>query len=137
MLLWPVAVHAYEPVDAKSLIKACWAISEEQRASGATGTMRHGAARTVGCLEQVVIEQVHFMFDETSLSPTKAQEWLGQLRIGIQKLYWAIYNGHRGCDPMCGTMYYLFHLPRNADVLERMIRDMADVRNDYGLAPKE
>ena len=137
VLLWPGAMHGYEPVDAKPLIEAFWAISEEKRASGVTGTMRYGATESVDCLEKVVIEQVRYMFHEVDLPPAQAQKWLDQMNIGHMKLYWAIYNDHRGCNLMCGTMYQLFHLPAHADVLEKIIRDMVDVRNEYKMGPKQ
>jgi hypothetical protein len=137
VLLWPAPVEAYEPVDAKPLIDACWAISAAQRASGVTATMRKGAAQSVGCLEKMIIEQVRVMFDEIILTPAQAQEWLDMLRLGIRKLYWAIYNSHRGCDPTCGTKDPLIDLTAHGDVLEQMIRVMADTRNEYSIEPKE
>ncbi len=123
--------RALEPrsVDPEKMIKACWKISKKDRDSGVTGRMRHGAARTVGCLEEVIIGQVKIMFEPDVLSAAQAQKYLDQLRNGAGKLYWDIYNNHKGC--FCGTMYQLLHLSGIADILERMIRVMARQRNEF------
>jgi hypothetical protein len=120
---------AYEPVDAEKLIKGCWDISEEKRSSGATGTMRHGAAITLGCMEKVIVDQSKAIFDPKYMSPEKIQKHLDQIQIGTQKIYWALYNGHDRCPEVCGTMNHLLHLPPNIDVLEQIIRDIARERN--------
>ena len=93
--------------------------------------MRKGTARTVGCLETVILDQVDILFDEGGLSRQQAQDWLNLLQLGVQKLYWAIYNENRAC--FCGTMYTLFHLARNADILEHMIEVIIDQRTQYRL----
>ena len=120
--------------DAQALIDKCWDMSLEKRSSGNTSRMRSGHLDTVLCLERVVLDQVEIMFPgvrEQNLSREVAQEKLRQLRFAVGGLYWAIYNGHKGCGISCGTIYYTFHLPPISRVLEDMIRAMIDVRNRY------
>ena len=122
----------FEPIDAETLIQPCWAISEEKRASGVTALMRKGTLETVLCLERVILDQVEILFpDGKYLSRAQAQEKLKRLRFAYGSLYWFIYNEHQGCDPSCGTMKYVFHLAENAALLEKMIRDMMEQRNQY------
>ncbi len=130
----PTAMAGGKPfqlIDAEALIKACWAISEVKRASGVTGLMRKGAAETVGCLKEVILDQVEIMFEPEYLSREQATKELDRIRDAYQGLYWSIYNGHRGCDPSCGTMKHVSHLAENASLLEKMIRDMIAQRNEY------
>ena len=120
--------------EAQTLIDACWEISRKDRESGVTGRMRNGAANTVGCLEEAVLDQLQHLFpDGKPLSREKAQEHLDRIQIGVQKLYWSIYNEHAGCDPFCGTMYQVFHLSPNARILEDIIRTLIRQRKEYGL----
>ena len=76
--------------DAQTLIDACWEISRKDRESGVTGRMRSGAADTVGCLEEVVLDQLQPLFpDGKYMSRKQAQEHLDRIQIGVQKLYWS------------------------------------------------
>ena len=120
--------------EAQTLIDACWEISRKDRESGVTGRMRSGSADTIGCLEEIVLDQVDALFpDGKYLSRRKAREYLDMIEIGVQKLYWSIYNEHVGCDPFCGTMYQVFHLSPNARILEDMIRALVRQRKEYDL----
>ena len=119
-----------EGIDAQALIDACWAISLEDRSSGVTGRMRHGAAKTVRCLEDVILDQVEILFpDGEYLSREQAKQKLDALAEAVQTMYWSIYNGNIACDPSCGTMWHVMHLASHAQILEQMIRDIAYVRN--------
>ena len=120
--------------DAQVLIDACWEISRKDRESGVTGRMRNGHADTIVCLEEVILDQLQPLFpDGEYLSRQKAREYLDMIQIGVQKLYWSIYNEHAGCDPFCGTIYQVFHLSPNARILEEMIRRLVRQRKEYGL----
>ncbi|MEE9250037.1 MAG: hypothetical protein V3U93_02790 [Alphaproteobacteria bacterium] len=122
----------FQPIDAKALIKPCWNLSEEKRASGVTATMRQGALDTVLCLEKVILDQVEILFpDGKYLSRSQAEKKLERLGSAIQTFYWSLYNEHTGCKHFCGTMWQVLHLAKNADFLEQMIRDLADQRNRY------
>lgn len=124
----------FEPIDSEAMIEKCWALSKEDRDSGVTGRMRSGAANTIGCLEKVVLDQLQPLFpDGKYMSRKQAREHLDRIRIGVQKLYWSIYNEHVGCDPFCGTIYQVFHLSPNARILEDMIRALVRQRKEYGL----
>ena len=120
--------------DAQNLIDGCWEISRKDRESGVTGRMRSGAAKTVGCMEETVLDQLQPLFpDGKYMSRKQAQEHLDRIRIGVQKLYWSIYNEHVGCESFCGTIYQVFHLSPNARILEDMIRALVRQRKEYGL----
>ncbi len=122
----------FQPIDAKALIKPCWDLSEEKRSSGVTATMRQGALDTVLCLEKVILDQVEILLpDGQNLSRAQAEEKLERLRFALGSFYWSIYNGHIGCKGFCGTMWHTAHLNKIAHVLEGVIGDMADQRNQY------
>jgi hypothetical protein len=121
-------------IDAQALIDACWAISLEDRSSGVTGRMRHGAAKTVRCLEDVILDQVEILFpDGEYLSREQAKQKLDALAEAVQTMYWSIYNENIACDPSCGTYWHDLHLHGNAHILEHMLREIVRVRNMYGL----
>lgn len=81
-----------------------------------------------------MLDQVDALFPNGEyLSRQKAREYLDMIEVGVQKLYWSIYNEHAGCDPFCGTIYQVFHLPPNARILENMIRALVRQRREYGL----
>ena len=123
-----------EGIDAQALIDACWAISLEDRSSGVTGRMRHGAAKTVRCLEDVILDQVEILFpDGEYLSREQAKQKLDALAEAVQTMYWSIYNGNIACDPSCGTYWHDLHLHGNAHILEHMLREIIRIRNMYGL----
>ncbi len=134
---WAGGRGPYDPIDAKKLIKDCWAISKEKRDSGTTSEMRYGTAETVGCLQNVVREQAKILFDPKYLKELNLDKRLNELADAIQKIYWKINNEHRGCDLSCGTMYQLFHLTAHADILEKIIYDMVKKRNDYQINPRD
>ena len=103
--------NSFQPIDAKPLIDACWALSKEDRDSGVTGRMRSGSARSIGCLEGVIHDQAEALFDEETLDSLKLKEQLIKLRKGYQILYWALYNEHSACGlprMACGTMYLAY-----------------------------
>ncbi len=134
LLFTPSAANAggadEKGIDAQALIDACWAISLEDRSSGVTGRMRHGAAKTVRCLEDVILDQVEILFpDGEYLSREQAKQKLDALAEAVQTMYWSIYNENIACDPSCGTMWHPMHLASHAQILEQMIRDIAYVRN--------
>ena len=78
--------NSFQPIDAKPLIDACWALSKEDRDSGVTGRMRSGSARSIGCLEGVIHDQAEALFDEETLDSLKLKEQLIKLRKGYQIL---------------------------------------------------
>ncbi len=94
--------------------------------------MRNGTLDSVLCLEKVILDQVDILFpDGNNLSREEAKYYLDLIKYGIQKFYWAIYNDHVGCAPLCGTIFHLMHLGANSDVIEEMIRDMIRQRKRY------
>ena len=128
--------NPFEPIDAQPLIDACLALSKEDRDSGVTARMRSGGARSIGCLQGVIRDQAEALFDEESLNSLDLEEQLTKIRKGYQTLYWAIYNDHRACRfprMECGTFYHVFHLGEHSSLLEKIIRDMVEQRNEYRL----
>ncbi|MDA1189634.1 MAG: hypothetical protein O2854_08180 [Chloroflexi bacterium] len=121
----------FQPIDAEALIKECWDLSEQKRASGVTAVMREGTLETVSCLEGLIAAQAAEMFAPDIVSGETASTMARDITSSVGKLYWHIYNDHVGCFPACGTMYYLFPSALVADVLEKIIRDMVAQRNDY------
>ena len=124
--------EAFEPIDADALIEKCWLISKEDRDSGVTARMRSGGARTAKCLQDVILDQVEAMFDPKTLTRKEALEKLHLISEGYQTLYWSIYNQHRKCARWCGTDRHVYHLGAYTALLEKIIRDMVDERNEIG-----
>lgn len=129
-------------IDPEPMIKACWDLSEELRASPATPDQLAGAAKSVECLQNLLLDQLEplfagldhhsFPFTERPVNREGFKLTLSELATAYQNLIWEIYNAHRGCDPGCGTMWYSTHLIAYADLLEELIRAVAGQRNEYG-----
>ena len=130
---------SFQPINAEQIIDGCLKISEEDRDSGVTGRARSGMARTVGCLEVEVVNQLQALFPEgaagsfpdgTPKSKAGIEKLIAEMGSSYQGLQWSIWNEHRGCDP-CGTMYQLFHIGKYASLLEEILREVVGVRNEY------
>jgi len=118
------------PIDSEALIGACWAISEQKRASGITNEMRAGAAASIECLERAVLQQAQALFNPDALAALKLEGKLDQINEAYGGYYWSLYNENRECP--CGTMYQVFHLSALAGLVEQMIRDTVRQPNEYG-----
>lgn len=123
----------FQPIDAEALIAECWKVSEEDRGPGAsTAQMRSGTLRTVICFEELIVAQLMILFPNGEyLSPQQGQEYLDQVRNALGKLYWSIYNQHRGCGISCGTIKHPLHLAAIVEVYEDIVRAIIFERNFY------
>ena len=126
--------------DADAMIKDCY--DRHIATSGwTTKEMREANVDYFVCLEEAIIGQ--FTYFDSNLKPPSdpdderstteiVRQQLVDLRTPIQSLYWWIYNENPGCRIHCGTMYFTFHLYANAQVLEKMLRNIVAQRLKYG-----
>jgi len=124
---------AYQPIDAKALIAACWEISKERRDEGSTSAMRSGTGQTVQCLQDEILLNGLAMFKDKAEREAKFKDYIERISFGVQRIYWEIYNDNSMCNPSCGTMFTVFHLWRYSDILEKILDDIVDQRNRYEL----
>lgn len=124
-------IQPFEPINAEALIDACWKISKEDRDSGVTTRMRHGSARSIRCLQNVILDQVDAMFDPKYLSREQAKKQLRKIIEGYQPLMWSIYNEHKSCGVECGTDRHVLHLGDHAALLEDILKQMINERNEF------
>lgn len=128
-------------IDPEPMIKACWDLSEELRASPATPDQVAGAAKSIECLQNLLLDHLEplfagldhhsFPFTERRINRDGFKLTLAELAKAYQNLVWLIYNGHRGCDPGCGTMWFSTHLAAYGGLLEELIRSVVGQRNEY------
>ncbi len=124
----------YQPIDAKVLIDACWEISKEKREGpdANTGTMRQGSVESIKCLEEEILRNGGILLGKKGMDRATMKGHLDSIRTGVGKLYWTIYNEHKGCKiGACGTIHTLFHLPPIAEIFEKLLKDIVDQRNEY------
>ena len=117
--------------EAQKIIDGCWKISQEKRDSGVTPEMREGAADTVACLEKAIVDQTEILFDAQTQSRKEAQGQIDRLREAYEGYYDALLNHNRGCAPDCGSENQPGPNIEYAKLLEKMLRDMFDVREEY------
>lgn len=120
--------------EAQAIIDGCWKISQDQRDSGVTPEMREGAADTVACLEKAVVDQTETLFDPQTLSRKEAQGEIDRLREAYEGYYDALLNHNRGCAPDCGSENQPVPNIEYAKLLEKMLRDIFSVRDEYEIA---
>ena len=122
----------FNSAEAQKYIEDCWAISKEDRDSGAIGRMRHGTVRTATCMEKVILDLTERIFDRDTYTREKMQKRLDAIRENYERLIWDIYNENKGCPP-CGIMYQLEHAFRYAQLLEGITKHMVLAKNENNL----
>jgi hypothetical protein len=120
----------FTPINPDALINGCIEKSQAKLDTGVTARMREGGAEIVRCYEKIILDQASGMFNPEYLSQEVLKSYLDKIRYGYQKLYWALYNGHKKCDLWCGTDKHIYHLSAHEELLEKIIRDMIEERNE-------
>jgi hypothetical protein len=117
--------QVWEILDAKTIIDACRAISEEKRGSGYVGLMAEGGMDSILCLEEAAKTQAAaFGFPAEAF----ARELTG-FREQVMNLYQRIYEETPECRRIfCGMDNELGKYPSTAAHLERIIDAMVRVR---------
>ena len=119
---------------AQEIIDACWAISEDDRASGNTPRMRYGALDSALCMENLILKLVSKYLHKNNPEILKDfQDNLQKLRMGYGRIIWDLYNDHDGCDFSCGTMYHVFHNGYYAHLMEEILKTTVNQIIEYGL----
>jgi hypothetical protein len=120
-----------EPADipeAQAIIDACWAISEELRASINTDDIRYGSLKTALCLEAEIARNMDILVDDPR---ERIEEHLENLRTAHGGLYWSMFNHVEACDLGCGTIFYSFHNTFLAKLYEGILKDVIEQRMRY------
>lgn len=127
--------HARAQSDAQTIIDACWAISQDDRDSGVTSRMREGGLNTALCMEHAFLDLIskHMNKDDAEAQKRYADN-IETLRMSYGRIIWDLYNDHDGCDPMCGTMFHVFHNGVYAHLLEDLLLQTSQQIVDYELA---
>lgn len=118
--------------NAEDLIKHCWDISLEKRSSGNTPLMREGNLDTALCLEHEIIAHASALLTPP---PNEADiiKTMETLRFTYGRFYWDMFNGNRGCNPFCGTENHIRHNWELAKLYEKILSDIIELRNKYGV----
>ncbi len=118
-------------IDADALVARCREMSRQDMESGVTARMREGMANTVECLADEIVRHAGAFFDPRSMTEAEVRQALEDIGASYGKLYWVMYNAHRGCEPGCGTMYHVVHMGALAGLYEEILRDLVRQRNEY------
>lgn len=117
--------------NAEDLIKHCWDISEEKRATPNTAVMRAGNLDTALCLEQEIIKHASALLHKTTKTKTEIIKLMKTIRFSYGGLYWDLYNNNKGCDPFCGTENHIRHNWELAKLYEKILNNIIELRNKY------
>lgn len=131
MLLIPARpAVAYEPINADTLMKACEAPAKKFWDSGVISEMKRGDWAYQDCLEKIFLDQIKVMFDPEDYPVAYARHDLSLLYNAVTLLYRNIYMEHKGCP--CGPSGPLRYNAEYSSILEGMIRQLVEQRNDAG-----
>ena len=119
--------------NAEDLIKHCWDISEEKRASGVTAEMRKGALDSAICLKKEITIQAQALIKDTSITKDEISALLENLNAAYGRLYWLMFNENKACTPSCGTMNHPLHNAYVARAYESILKDIIRLRKEYGV----
>ena len=122
--------------DGSNLGPACWDISDNMRETDNITMLRWGIARTIGCIEYVLLDQVEVVFKPRFLSRRDMRRKIDEISEGYQTFYWSLYNEHRGC--FCEATFNTHHLrayqPVEKGVIDRVSRHGEAYRGEGGFA---
>ena len=71
------------------------------------------------------------LFPSDLYTREKALARLNRIRDSYGRLYWDLYNEHKGC--FCGTIFQVLHMSELATLFEKILRDMIATRRKYGI----
>jgi hypothetical protein len=133
LLFAPLAANGlnWEQIDADGLVDHCREVSREKLESGVTVQMREGMANTIDCLAEEIVRHADAFLLPRTMSDAEVRQALSEIGASHGKLYWLMYNEHKGCQPGCGTMYHVFHVGALAALFQNILRDLVTQRNEY------
>jgi hypothetical protein len=124
--------QAFQPIDADALVGQCWALSKDDLDSGVTARMQEGTTRTLECFQQEITRQGAAFLTPQAMSEAEIGQTLDEINAAYGRLYWAMYNGHKGCAAGgCGTMHHVLPVLALANLHETILRDLVAQRNEY------
>ena len=127
-------INPAQPTAAQQIIDACWALSEDNRASGNTPRMRTGALDSALCMEDAILSLVSRYLNKNDPDIlSQYREDLDKIRAGYGHMMWNLYNDHDGCHAGCGTLFHVFHNDFYAHLLEDILKKTVKQIQDYDL----
>jgi len=115
--------------DPDEIIKHCWDISAEMRASD-NASQREGALDTALCLRNAIKEHMAILVGNSRLETAGSMdEILELIHAGLGKFYWEMYNNNDACDQGCGSAWFAQHNFRTARFYEEILRDVLNQRD--------
>lgn len=128
----PAAARAdWQPLDADQLVEACWASGQADIDSGVTSRMQQGIATASQCLRTRIAETAAPLFAGTGYTPKQQLADIDRVTQGAGGFYARLYAQNRACAPACGTLAPVQAAAEVPDLLERLLRDVVEVRNQY------
>ena len=124
--------QGWQAIDPDALIGQCWALSQADRDSGVTARMQQGTTTTLECLQTEIVRQGTAFLGRQGMSEAEIGQTLEEISASYGRLYWAMYNSHKGCEMGgCGTMYQVLPTLALANLFETILRDLIAQRNEY------
>lgn len=128
----PAAAHAeWEALDADAIVEACWTDVQPDIDSGVTLRMQKGIAAVSQCLRTRIMENTAPLFAATGYTPKQQLADIDRLTQSAGSFYWKLYNENRACAPACGTLARVQAGAEIPDLLERLLRDVVETRNQF------
>ena len=128
----PAAAHAeWETLDADEIVAACWAAVQPDIDSGVTARMQQGIAAASQCLRTRIMENAAPLFAGTGYTPKQQIADIDRYTQGAGAFYWKLYTETRACAPACGTLARVQAGAEIPDLLERLLRDVVETRNQF------
>jgi len=128
----PAAAFAeWETLDADEIVEACWSTAQDDIDSGVTSRMQRGIAVAAQCLRTRIMEHTTPLFATTGYTAKQQLADLDRITQSTGTFYTHLYAQNRACAPTCGTLARIEAGAQVPDVLERVLRDVVETRNQY------
>ncbi len=125
------AFAEWETLDADEIVEACWTSGQEDIDSGVTARMQRGIAVTAQCLRTRILENSAPLFASTNYTAKQQLADLDRITQSAGSFYARLYGQNRACAPGCGTLARVQAGAEIPDLLERVLRNVIEVRNQY------
>jgi hypothetical protein len=125
------AFAEWENLDADEIVEACWTSGQEDIDSGVTARMQRGIAVTAQCLRTRILENAAPLFAATGYTAKQQLADLDRITQSAGSFYAHLYAQNRACAPACGTLPRIQAGAEIPDLLERVLRNVVETRNQY------
>lgn len=125
------AFAEWENLDADEIVEACWTSGQEDIDSGVTARMQRGIAVTAQCLRTRILENAAPLLAATGYTAKQQLADLDRITQSAGSFYAHLYAQNRACEPSCGTLARIQAGAEIPDLLERVLRNVVETRNQY------